>query len=152
MSGDEVSVSTTRSSLILVLREWLWTAAVKPIFAVHGLAHCRRSLEETTSQAPGGWTSSCSPHFPFHATGCCDGMAPGESAMALVISTYLPTIKSLLYAGGKATIPSRGWLRRRGTTPPGGLFKGSSSIHDHNSLPASPHRCRYCEDVSSDGE
>ncbi|KAH6629928.1 CHAT domain-containing protein, partial [Chaetomium sp. MPI-SDFR-AT-0129] len=40
-------------------------------------------------------------HFPFHAAGCYGGDTPGESAMDVVNSTYVPTLKSLLYAREK---------------------------------------------------
>ncbi|KAL2167672.1 hypothetical protein VTG60DRAFT_933 [Thermothelomyces hinnuleus] len=47
-------------------------------------------------------------HFPFHAAGCYSSSddGSGESAMDLVNSTYIPTLKSLLYAREKrAALP-----------------------------------------------
>jgi hypothetical protein len=99
----------TRGRTLIPVLEWLWTAAVKPILCSMGW-HTKTNASQPVNvgDLPRIWWVGVGllAHFPFHAAGRYGDDAPGESAMDLVNSSYVPTIKSLLYA------------RERGTTLP----------------------------------
>ncbi|KAF9768559.1 hypothetical protein IL306_014158 [Fusarium sp. DS 682] len=89
---------------LLPVLAWLWETAVKPIMDALGFTG-RREAPHEGRELPRVWWIGVGllTHFPFHAAGNYDN-SEIDSAMDMVISTYSPTIKSLLYAMEKPMV------------------------------------------------
>jgi CHAT domain-containing protein len=76
--------------------EWLWDAAVSPVFTELGIT----AAPNDDSCRPHVWwvTSGLLGRLPIHAAGYYHHEGSSENALDRVISSYIPSIKSLGYA------------------------------------------------------
>jgi CHAT domain-containing protein len=88
---------------MLPVLKWLWQTAVKPI--IESIGYTKTEGPTSEIELPRVWWIGVGllAHFPFHAAGCYE-KGQVECAMDIINSTYVPTIKSLLYAKQKDII------------------------------------------------
>jgi len=91
-----------KNQKMLPVLEWLWNAAVMPITEALGY---QKNVEQRAENLPRIWWIGAGiiANLPFHAAGLYQG-DHHESTMDVCLSTYIPTIKSLLYATEKELV------------------------------------------------